>query len=87
MPTQSSRPALQTPPQLPAIKGLDEALADYLRRFSLWSFANFNASLQKNTATGALYLQSTSGSTVWSLTIDDTGALHTTALPPGTTHP
>lgn len=79
----TSGPYLGAPPQLPAIQGLDEQLADYLRRFALWCQGNFNSTLQKRTATGAILMQSTTGDTVWSITIDDAGALHQTKLTPG----
>ena len=32
MPAAPSKPALATPPQLPAIPGVNDQLADYLRR-------------------------------------------------------
>jgi hypothetical protein len=74
---------LGAPPQLPAIQGINESLADYLRRFALWAQGNFNSTLQKRTATGELLMQSTTGATVWSITVDDSGVLHTTKLTPG----
>jgi predicted secreted protein len=74
---------MMTPPQLPAVPGLDEALADYLRRFALWCQNNFNTSVQTNSAATSILLQSTTTNTVWKLTVDDTGVLHTTQLTPG----
>lgn len=79
----TSGPYLGAPPQLPAIKGLDETLADYLRRFGLWCQGNFNSTLQKRTATGQILMQSTTGNTVWQITIDDNGILHSQQLVPG----
>jgi hypothetical protein len=76
-------PYLGAPPQLPAIKDLDEGLAGYLRTFALWCQGNFNSTLQKRSATGAILMESTTGNSVWSVTVDDSGVLHTTRLNPG----
>jgi hypothetical protein len=70
-------------PQLPSIPGIDPLLADYLRRLALWTQTSFNQTVQSNSAAPRLLLQSTTTNTVWSVTIDDTGALHTTKLTPG----
>jgi len=74
---------LGAPPQLPEVTGLNNQLSEYLRRFSLWCQGNFNSTLQKRTATGALFMESTTGNTVWQLTIDDSGRLQSTQLLPG----
>jgi hypothetical protein len=79
-------PYLGAPPQLPAIIDINQRLVEYLRTFSLWCQGNFNSTLQKRTATGQLLMQSTTGNTVWQITIDDSGVLHTTQLNPGQTH-
>ena len=74
---------LGPPPSLPSIPGIDPSLAQYLTRFGLWAQGGFNASVQKNSATGALLLASPTGQTVWQVTVDDTGALHTTQVSKG----
>jgi hypothetical protein len=70
-------------PQLPAIPDLNTQLADYLRRLALWCQSNFSTTLQTNSAATALLLQSTTGNTVWRITVDDAGALHVNQLTPG----
>jgi len=70
-------------PELPSIPDLNTRLADYLRRFALWSQGNFNSCIQKRSATGELFIHSVSGQSVWSLTIDDSGRLQTTQILPG----
>jgi hypothetical protein len=74
---------LGAPPQLPNLPDADRRLADYLRVFSLWCQGNFNSTLQKRSATGALYMTSTTGDSVWQITIDDAGVLHTARMNPG----
>ena len=76
-------PYLGAVPPLPAIKDMNVDLAAYLRTFALWCQGNFNSTLQKRTATGQLLMQSTTGNTVWQITIDDAGALHAAQLNPG----
>jgi hypothetical protein len=76
-------PYLANPPQLPSIEGVNTRLVDYLRRFSLWTVTNFNSTVQKRSATGELYVKSTTGNTVWALTLDDSGRLQTTQILPG----
>lgn len=76
-------PRMMSPPQLPSVPGLNEALADYLRRLALWCQNNFNTSVQTNSAATALLMQSQTGLTVWKITIDDNGTLHQTQLTPG----
>src|SRR6516225_3138407 len=70
-------------PELPSIPDLNTRLADYLRRFALWSQGNFNSCIQKRSATGELFMHSVSGQSVWSLTVDDSGRLQTTQILPG----
>jgi hypothetical protein len=76
-------PYLSSPPDLPSIPDLNTRLAAYLRTFSLWCQGNFNSAIQKRSATGEMYIKSTTGNTVWALTADDTGRLMTTQLIPG----
>jgi hypothetical protein len=86
-PGGGQRPYLSNPPELPAIAGMNARLADYLRTFALWCQGNFNSTLQKRSATGELFIQSTTGGSVWSITIDDNGLLHATQLTPGSADP
>jgi hypothetical protein len=72
-------------PSLPQTPGVSGELADYLRRFALWTQNSFNQTVQTNSAVPRLLMQSTTTKTVWSITIDDSGVLHTTQLTPG--HP
>jgi len=76
-------PSTQPPPDLPNMPGVSDVLSTYLRRFSLWAVANFNNTLTKKSATGALYLTSPTGESVWSVTVDDAGTLTTTRMTPG----
>ena len=81
---QPAGPFLGAPPQLPTVmqQQLDPALLNWLSRFSLWCQGNFNSTLQKRTATGAIFMRSAGGE-VWSLTVDDNGQLRTTQMNPG----
>lgn len=83
IPPPGSATAVTPPPDLPSVPNLNELLANYLRRMSLWSVAQFNNCLTKRTATGELYMQSTTGKTVWRLTIDDSGNARFTQITPG----
>jgi len=80
------RPYLGNPPELPSIPGIDEKLADYLRRFSLWAQGNFNSTLQKRSSTGELFIHSPGGKP-FSLGVNDSGQLTTTPLIPGSGGP
>jgi hypothetical protein len=80
-------PRQMSAPQLPQIPGVSGELADYLRRFALWTQNNFNQTVQTNSAAPRFLIQSTTTNTVWSITIDDSGVLHTTQLTPGGPHP
>ena len=77
---------LGAPPQLPEVTGLNNQLAEYLRRFSLWCQGNFNSTLQKRTATGQIFMQSAGGYT-YAISVDDSGRLMTTPLQAGSGDP
>jgi hypothetical protein len=81
--TPLGRPYLGPPPPLPSIPGIDTELADYLRRFALWCAGNFGVTVRTNSAVAHFLMQSTTGDTVWRITIDDSGVLHQTQLTPG----
>jgi hypothetical protein len=76
---------IQPPPDLPNMPDVSPTLSNWLRRFSLWATSNINDCLSKKTAASQIYLTSTTGNTVWRVTIDDTGALQTSQLTPGMT--
>jgi hypothetical protein len=81
--TPLGRPYLGAPPTLPSIPDLQPQLGDYLRRFGLWCAGNFGTSLRSNSAVAHFLMQSTTGDTVWKVTISDTGVLTTTQMTPG----
>jgi hypothetical protein len=81
--TPLGRPYLGAPPTLPAIPDLQPPLGDYLRRFALWCAGNFGVSVRTNSAVAHILMQSTTGDSVWRITIDDSGVLHQTQLTPG----
>ena len=82
MANQPSPQAEQPPPVLPAIPGLDERLAQYLRTFSLWVRGGFRERQDMNVATAGILLQSPAGK-VFQVVVSDTGVISTVAVPLG----
>jgi hypothetical protein len=74
-------PAAAPPPDLPAVH-VDQALTNYLRRFSSWAVAQFQAKVPLNTAVKSVLLVSPGGA-VFEIGVGDDGRLTTTPITPG----
>jgi hypothetical protein len=75
MPTPGLAPSPTAPPDLPSVHA-DQALVNYLRRFSSWSTSQMAALIPRNQAIFQFFMMSPSGA-VFVIGIDDDGRLTT----------
>ena len=74
------------PPDVPHLTGFPPALQEYLRRLTQWAASEIDKKVSTDTATPGILLLPTDvkpPSTVYKITVDHLGALHTVQMPLG----